>query len=348
MAVADIDFGVISHVVHFSLVPNPDGTLDAEANHITPDNTAELVTRAHAAGRKVLLCVGGAGSQAGFQGAASAAHRSAFVTNLIHALSVGQYDGLDLDWEPLPVSDFPLYTNLVHDLRAAQAPGQLLTAAVSAYPAWGDPPRSESALFASLQGQFDQINLMTYDLSGAYAGWVSWHNSPLYDGGYRFASTTNLVPSIDGAVRGFTAAGVAPAKIGIGVAFYGYIWTGSVSAPRQTWSAAPIVKQISYADILATYYRPSSYRWDTNAQAAYLSLPASGAGARFISYDDERACQAKVRYARDQRLGGVMIWQLAHGHLPGQPAGQRDPLLRAIQKEMAAPAGGRKDTAVNP
>ena len=113
---------------------------------------------------------------------------------------------------------------------------------------------------------------MTYDLSGAYAGWVTWFNSPIYDGGGRFPSTGRPLPSINGAVENFITNGVVPAKIGIGVAFYGDVWAGGVSQPRESWISPPSVTQIPFSEIMyAYYYRSNYYHWDTNAQAAYLS-----------------------------------------------------------------------------
>ena len=97
-----------------------------------------------------------------------------------------------------------------------------------------------------LQSRFDQINLMTYDLAGTWPGWVTWFNAPIYDGGYRFPSTGGLVPSTDGMVNSFIAAGVASGKLGIGIAFYGDLWaggtgtsTGGAALPRQSWTTAP-------------------------------------------------------------------------------------------------------------
>jgi chitinase len=200
-------------------------------------------------------------------------------------------------------------------------------------------------MFASLQNQFDQINLMTYDLSGPYGGWVTWFNAPIYDGGYRFPSTSGLVPSIDGMVNTYTSAGIAPAKLGIGIAFYGYVWsggagtsTGGAALPRQSWTTAPSTTAPTYEFIMTTYYQPQLYHWDTNAQSAYLSIDNSGSSNdKFISYDDEHACQAKVSYARNRGLGGVMIWELGSGYRPGQPSGQRDPLLQAVKQSLATP-----------
>ena len=51
-----------------------------------------------------------------------------------------------------------------------------------------------------------------------------------------------------------------------------------------------------------------------------------------MSYDNEALCAEKVQYARAQGLGGVMIWDLGSGYLPGHPAGQREPLLAAVKR----------------
>lgn len=337
---SEIGLSALTHIIHFALVPNPDGSLDETGNGIEATNIVDLLKRAHAAGKKVLICAGGAGSGRGFQGASSASHLATFVANLARFMAAWDYDGIDLDWEPLLAADSAQFTNLVLELRSAMnaiSVKKLLTAAVSAYPAYGDPPDSECILLASLQTQFDQINIMTYDLAGAYAGWVTWFNSPIYDGGQRFPSTGNLLPSIAGSVNNFVKHGVAPGKLGVGVAFYGDVWAGEVSLPRQSWKAAPTVTQVAYRDIMASYYKPNRYHWDTNAQAAYLSLDRPGVGGdKFISYDDERTCEAKVKFARENRLGGIMIWQLAQGHLSDRPAGRSDPLVRAIRDALSS------------
>jgi len=197
-------------------------------------------------------------------------------------------------------------------------------------------------MMASIQGQFDQINVMTYDLSGPYAGWVTWFNSPIYDGGYTFPDTTELVPSIGAAVSNFLNHGVAPGKLGIGLPFYGYIWTGGpgVTQPREAWPPGnpPTVSTSSYAAIVSRYYHTNLYHWDTIAQAAYLSVTNSPASAdMFISYDDAQACQTKVSLARNLHLGGIMIWELSQDYLSTQPAGQRTPLVQTLKQSLATP-----------
>lgn len=337
MPASAIDFTALTHIIHFSAVPNSNGTLDSSVNGLTAGNSANIVTNAHAAGRKVLFCVGGAGSQAGFQGATTAANRGTFITNLVNLMTSRGYDGIDVDWEPLDPTDAQQYTNFINGLRLTMnsvSTQKLLTAAIAV-------PPTPASLVASIKTQFDQINLMTYDLSGPYPGWVTWFNAPIYDGGYRFPSTGGLVPSADGMVSSLLAAGVPSSKIGIGIAFYAWIWsggggtsTGGAALPRQTWTTAPTTSQQPFNTIMSTYYQPSLYRWDTNALCAYLTIDNAGSNTdMFISYDDERTCQSKVSYARNNHLGGVMIWELAQDH----KANQTDPLLAAIKQALATP-----------
>ena len=328
-----VDFTAMTHVIHFAVVPRIDGRLDSDVNGVTLANSTDIVKRAHAAGVKVLISVGGENSAAGFRGATRAANRSRFITNLVNFVTARGYDGVDLDWEPLDAPDAGSYSNLVNELRVALnaiTPRPLLTAAVG----------SEPSLFASLQRQFDQINLMTYSFSGAYPGWVTWFNAPLYDGGYRFASSGELVPSADGVVSNFLAHGVAAGKLGIGICFYGCVWsggkgtsTGGAALPRQAWTTPPTVTTAAYSAIMSNYYQPQLYFWDTNAQSAYLSIDRPGStNDNFISYDDASACRAKVAYAKQKGLGGLIIWELGGGYRGDQPAGQRDLLLQSVKQ----------------
>jgi hypothetical protein len=43
-----------------------------------------------------------------------------------------------------------------------------------------------------------------------------------------------------------------------------------------------------------------------------------------------------VSYARNQGLGGVMIWEIGQGYRATQPSGQRDPLLQAVKQAVRA------------
>ena len=93
-------------------------------------------------------------------------------------------------------------------------------------------------LVAAMQSKFDQINIMTYDLSGPWGGWITWFNSAIYHGGQKFPTVNRYVPSVAESVSNFIAGGVSPAKLGIGIAFYGYTWSGG--AGTSTGGAASV------------------------------------------------------------------------------------------------------------
>ena len=114
------------------------------------------------------------------------------------------------------------------------------------------------------------------------------------------------------AVDAYLAAGVAPAKITMGVPFYGRGWAGVTNAanglfqpatglPAGTWEAGVF----DYKD-LATHYVPTMTRhWSEEAQVPWLFDGASGV---MITYDDAQSIGIKARYAKSKGLGGVMFW----------------------------------------
>ncbi len=316
----EIDYSALSHLIHFAVVPAADGSIDA-VHGITPAESQAVLIPAHKAGKKVLLSVGGWLTSEAFRAAYSDAHRAAFIQNLVQMVTSRGYDGLDIDMEPLLPADAPGYETFIRQLRAAMTaarPKLLLTAATAAQP----------EMFARLAAQFDQINLMTYDLSGPWQGFKTWHNSALYGSGAALMDPSRPYPSASEMVQRFIMAGVPRPKLGIGAAFYGDVWTGA-DGPGQP-IAGVTMATVPYATIMDTLYQPGRVRWDAAAQAPYLSIETPQ--KQFVSYDNEALCTEKVNYARAQDLGGVMIWELGSGYLPARPAGQRDPLLQAVKK----------------
>lgn len=82
---ARVDFSAVTHVIHFSIVPNNNGSLNSTVHSLFPTNSADLLARAHAAGRKVLVSVGGADTQTAFQSATAPSNAPSFVSNLVHS-----------------------------------------------------------------------------------------------------------------------------------------------------------------------------------------------------------------------------------------------------------------------
>lgn len=338
----EIDWDAFTHLFYFSLNAKVDGSLSTIApyENMNPDRINAIVSAAHEHNKPVIITIGGWGNYDGFSNAISPGVRSVFISNLVALINTWGFDGIDLDMEPINNSDVDNYKAFVKELRTAldkvQTPlgdKPLLTAATINQP----------NMFADLQNYFDQINLMTYDYSGAWEGWVSWHNSALYDGDLTFPNSTKPLPSVHGTIDRFIAAGVPKSKLGIGIDFYGYVWsggngtpTGGVTEPNQSWSTAPTVTDnVSYSKIMNDYYQDSAYHWDDKAKASYLRIDqAEDSADKFISYDNAETIKEKINYIRERQLGGTIIWELSGGYQKNKAAGSRDQLLQAVKNNV--------------
>ncbi len=324
----EVDFSALTHIAVGVAVPQADGsvntTFDLDAA-TGPAWAKGVVKRAHQHGRKALLMLGGSDAEATYVSAASDAHRSRFVANVAQIVREYGFDGIDVDWEPLREADGPDLLALARELRAA-LPGTLLS--IPLVPLLNSAPHAGVlSFYPQLPALFDQINLMTYGVSGRSPGWDSWHSSPLY------GSSISTPISINTSVTALLRAGLPAAKLGVGIGFYGTCFTG-VTGPNQAMAGASAGVPLSFADIVARYYRASAARWDSDAAVPYLTS-SSGLGPRgcgFVSYENRRSIAAKADYARTRGLGGAIIWTINQGHLPGEPNGQRDPLLDTVRQ----------------
>ena len=321
-----IDFTSLTHIMVFSVLPRTDGTLDTTmfmGSTSGPAMAKDVASRAHTAGRKAILAVGGAGSQSSFVGATAPATIDAFVANLVQVVADWGYDGVDLDWEPIATTDYAAFNSLVAKLRAAR-PGMLVTADVNWRSSNFPMSSQEQAFYAGLGSSLDQVNIMTYGMADAWSGWVSWHSSAL--AGHASNHPSSVAISVDQ----YLGAGVPAAKLGMGIGFYGSCWSSPVTAPLQAPSGSRVVTTVNYADIMKSYHSAGAYRYDTTAQAPYLSS-STGIGpssCTFLSYEDEQSVAAKADYARQRGLGGTIIWQINGGY--NSAAGDPGALLRAV------------------
>ncbi|MCF7802564.1 MAG: T9SS type A sorting domain-containing protein [Candidatus Marinimicrobia bacterium] len=326
-----IDWDAFTHLFYFAMNAKPDGSLSPikKYHNFNPDRLKAIVSAAHASGTPVLFSIGGWGNHTEFSRAILPKNRTKFINNLIDVLKEWDFDGIDLDLEPIKDPDVPYYKKFVAELYSRL---QSLETPMRSPPLLTTATNWQPEMHREIHHYFDQINLMTYDYSGPWRGWVSWHNAPLYHGGYKFESTNRYVPSADGEISEFTAAGVPRDKLGIGIDFYGYIWHG-VTGPRQDWKQRPVVKpNVPYWLLMEEYFKFRYYRWDDRAKVSYLSIDEGPKQKMFITYDDKRTAREKIRYARKHGIGGVIIWELGGGYRYNQPAGERDQLLQAVKE----------------
>jgi hypothetical protein len=282
----DLDYSCGTHWVSFTHGPG-NGSFSSADWDATREKA--FVDLAHAAGKKAIYGTGGWGAD--YTGIVSNVTASvAFVVNIMDTYG---YDGIDLDWEPIPSGQATNFKAFVMALKAAK-PNITLTVACYNY----------DAAIVACQQYIDQMNLMTYDMSGSWTG-ASWHNSAI------FAPTTGNYGSIDQSINKYLQAGVPASKLGFGIELYAYIWSG-VNAPKQT-GYGNIQNTIPYYSIMQNYYQKGTpFKWDPEGQAGYFS-----GYSEFISMDYETTMVAKAQYCRDKGLGGVIVYEAGVANVPG-------------------------------
>jgi chitinase len=325
-----VDWDALTHIATAFYLPDGNGGLGSGS--FDAATAAQVISAAHSHGKKAIASIGGAGSGPTFEGCASKANLSKFVTSLEGLITMG-YDGLDIDWEGgnLTVAqDQTLEEALIMAIRAA-SPSIILTF-TAGYE--NENVLDDLSFYGTIAPEIDRLNLMTYGMSGAWEGWESWHSSPLH---WNMVSSTPT--GIDSSVSHYLAAHVPAAKLGVGAGFYGECYTSPVSAPVQALGSSQVSASdgtMAYRNIMASYYSQSAYHYDSAADVPYLSLSGSNAEkCTYVSYEDATSLAAKGAWVKAQGLGGVIIWTISEGYMSsGANVKAQNPLLEALSTSL--------------
>ena len=296
-----IPYSKLTHIAHafVLLTAKADGTLDIPAGTIEP----ALIKKAHAAGVKVLISIGGGD---GIQGprfnkmAKSETDRQAFVENIHHFLTKYGYDGVDIDWEVPNPPDRANCTTLMQELRNELPSPWLISMAVTA-----DPRNYGQGLdIPALAPLLDFMNVMTYDFYGTWSG-ATGLVSPLFQDPADPQQAGSVKTSMDLYANQY---GVPITKLNIGTPFYGYEWDG-VDMLWAQCSACASSSQ-NYAPYIKQRINHQGWTWnlDGTAKAPYLvnsTIPG------LITYDGPASTARKIHYVKKQGFGGVFMWELS-------------------------------------
>ncbi|GEM_PF-1780705 len=309
----NVDFSALTHIAHFSVTPNANGSISIPDWGPFPD--MNLLNAAKAAGVKVILVVGtgdDATVTANFaQMASTAATRQAFATNLNNLLNQYGYSGTELDWEfPANTTDKANLTALIGTLRATL--GASKTISISA------PSNNWNGQWYNLPAlnqYLDWFSVMTYDMSGS--GWSQQvdDNSALYAG--RSGEEND-----SGDMAYYESFGIPRSKILMGLPFFGQQFNAA-TAMYQANNAPTAGSSQDYKDIAPLIGNGWSAFRGASSDVPYL-LHNGSAGV--ISFDDATSIAAKCGFVKNNGLGGVMIWHLGKDALAGS-----QPLLQAAK-----------------
>lgn len=304
---------------------------------------------------KVMIACGGWGGSEVFSDmAASPERRKKFVESSIRFVNEYNLDGIDIDWEypgllgagnPHRAEDKETFTVLMHELRQAMdetGRDLILTFASAGWKRYYDHIE-----LTEVMKYADYINVMTYDFVGGRSPFTAHHtnlglikNEDMKGTPYLEFIDSQIEEMV---IKGYNweprsaekiisyciNSGVDPRQIVIGCAFYGRAWKG---VPPENYGLYQPNKGVysgwsSYSRIRKEFENKNNYirHWDSVAKAPYLY---NAIDSIFISYDDTASVKLKTRYALQNKLGGIMFWQL------GNDTKEDGSLLDAIVKEL--------------
>jgi len=298
---AQIPIHQVTHILHagINIDGSANGTIDVPDGFIEP----ELIAKAHKAGVKVLILLGG--DAGAFSTVAANDNLRVFlVANLWDFAQKHGYDGVDIDWEYPAATDAKGYYELMSTLRFFfPTPAYQLSADIAP---WGGSGYNLHKVITAL----DFLNIMTYDCAGPWTDdaqlnspiFWDWHDPEPYEcqpGG-----------SVQEAITAFLKV-VPAAQINIGTPFYGYFY-GNVSA---LWGSCTNCNSTVISENYGTFIeqRVNLKGWvryyDSIAGVPYLLRKDGKPG--FITYDDPSSTYLRVWYTDWERgLGGTFMWSL--------------------------------------
>ena len=285
--------GLVSHLEHIGLEqlthlnlsfvnPNVDGELikndtllcmaGKSIANVSGEEIRTVVTRAHQAGVKVLISVGGGlipQCSGDWHNLLQTENRQNLVTMLIHLVDEFNLDGLDIDLEGILLTQIDNAGNYTPFIQALSAElkqrKKLLTTATASY-VGGMVPLSSIAYF-------DMVNIMSYDAIGP-----TWGPAGTEHASYQHAEEHLLL---------WRQRGVDKNKLVLGLPFYGYGF-GSYAGEH------------SFKDIITQFGQPAAHKDVVGTACATCS---------YVTYNGIANIRAKTALAL-QHGGGVMIWEL--------------------------------------
>ncbi|KAI9261073.1 glycoside hydrolase [Sporodiniella umbellata] len=346
--VENIPYTKYTHINYaFAILNNPDHLPSFTDDWAVESSLPKLVQMAHASQTKVLLSVGGwTGSQRFSPMVADPTSRAKFIQWNINFIEQYNTDGVDIDWEypgkeaagcnQVSPDDSENFLLLLKELRTAldarfPQSRKEISMAVHVQPfVKAGTPMTDVSRFVPY---FDRVNIMTYDMNGAWSS-TTGPNAP-----FKYEEGKGSPFSYAESIQQWKKAGVPAEKITAGLAFYGrsmktnvnmisdptnQYQSSQVGAPQGdsddaywndascnseagglsgVWKWTNLRKEGLLMDDFVTPGKGWIRNWDDVSKTPWLFNPST---QNYITYDDPQSLDIKVKHALCEDLGGVM------------------------------------------
>jgi chitinase len=321
----DIHFGLYTHLCQAFLVADGEGKVQAGRGGPNRD----LTGKAHEAGVKVLVSLGGWGWDKQFASIVSKPEaEDRYAKSVMAIVDDNDYDGIDLDWEyPDTEQEVVGFERLTRRFRkeldaigTRKGRPMFVTMAAS----------SNQGTLKWLGKEFlletmDWINVMTYDFTGDWTNYAG-HHSPLFasskqPGGGRRSTETTMKYLLE--ERGLPAD-----RLAVGIPLYGRGF--GVAAPYAPTKGAKKtgIPRGDYKNLQPLENHPGwTKQWDDETKNPWL---ISRDREVVVGYDDAQSVALKTEWAMKNGFRGVFFWQIAADRLPDGT----NPLQEASRKKL--------------
>jgi chitinase len=313
----DFNYEAFTHLARAFIREQDDGSLVVPADYFS--ESFDKAARSH--GVKLLMSIGGGSSEADHWPAIARdpQHVQIFLANIGKLLADHHYDGIDIDWEPPPMTDADgtAYADFLKSIRR-RFPKIILTLAMS-------PTKKATAHIPmdDVVASVDFINAMSYSYATPSSGLASFNGNLHPD-----PQAAHTRHSIDEDMANLIDAHhVPPSKLLLGINFWAGRYRVDQLGDKFTPHTKGLADNIDYPtviDLLGTG-RYNALR-DPVADSPYL---VSKKGGCVITYDDPTSMRDKCQAAIQLNCAGVIIWNVG-----ADTGGGESPLLNAIDESF--------------
>ena len=308
---ASLRYDLLTHIAMF------DFAMDSLGNLKNPSYWpwTSVINTAHTNGVKVILCV------TNFEGSEITyfldrpTARQNFFQKLASLISQYAFDGVNIDFESLRVSDRGERINTFMAELSSYLKNLYPTSEISfAGPAvnWG------GWNLLGLANSCDYVFIMGYDFYGSWST-TTGANAPLTGGSYNITNTVQTQYA--------QAVATVPHKLILGVPYFGVEWTAETSN-----AYAPVVAYIGHPRYKIAEPNAQLYgvQWDTKSKTSWYRYQ-TGSTWRQIWYDNDSSLALKYDLALSKNLKGVGMWALGYDN-------GRDELWNLIERKIFNPS----------